>query len=88
MSVLQGLQLVIEGVNFLRQTFVKCSVLLFQDNVLVLDVVQTIESRLDGFVQVACDVSLKLRTVLAADAAVHVHVCTVHTLPGAELLSS
>ena len=63
MSVLQGLQLVIEGVKFLRQAVVKFGVLVFQDDVLVLDIVQTIEDRFDGSVQVAGDVSLKLRTV-------------------------
>ena len=63
MSVLQGLQFVIEGVKFLRQAVVKFGVLVFQDDVLVLDIVQTIENRFDGSVQVAGDVSLKLRTV-------------------------
>ena len=55
------------------QTVVEGGVLLFQSYILVFDVAKTVENGLDCFVQIASDVSLKLRTIQTAD----VRKCTV-----------
>ena len=76
-----------QAVVFLRQTIVEGGVLLPHDDILVFDVVEPIENRLDCVVRVGDDVSLKLHTVKPTGARWEVY-CTSRALSCATCINS